>query len=211
VVLVSSAAGDRSTAVRHARLVAGHGYGVLLYDARGTGTSEGTPNGWGWGWQDDVTGAVSFLRARPDVDDDRIGGIGLSTGADVLIEFAAERPGLRAVVADGATGRSFADARPGAGDAPAVWLMFATGRLLSGTSPGRPLEELVAEAAPTPILLVATGSLAGELEANDRYARAGASTTLWRLPEASHTNAVSEHAEAYQSRVVGLLDAALLD
>ena len=82
--------------------------------------------------------------------------------------------------------------------------------MLSGTSPGRPLRELVAEAAPTPVLLVASGSLAGELELNDGYAQAGTSTTLWRLPDVTHTNAVEEEAAAYERRVVGHLDAALL-
>ena len=156
-----------------------------------------------------MSGAVAFLRSRPDVDDDRIGGLGLSTGADVLLEYAGERPGLRAVVADGATGRSFADVAPSTLDAPAVWLTFTAGRVLSGTSPGRPLRELVAAAAPTPVLLVASGSLAGELELNDGYARAGTSTTLWRLPDGTHTNAVDEEAAAYENRVIGHLDAAL--
>ena len=86
---------------RHARLLASHGYGVLLYNARGSGLSEGDPNGWGWDWQRDVVGAIDFLQARDGVEDDRIGGLGLSTGADVLIEVAAHDPELRAVVADG--------------------------------------------------------------------------------------------------------------
>jgi uncharacterized protein len=84
VVVVNSAAGDRSGSRSHGELLARHGYGVLMYDARGTGESEGTPNGWGWGWEHDVDGALSFLEDRPDVDGERIGALGLSTGADVL-------------------------------------------------------------------------------------------------------------------------------
>ena len=68
-----------------------HGYGVLLYDARGRGESDGTPNGYGWDWGKDVAGALDFLAQRDDVDPQRIGALGLSTGADVLIEVAAER------------------------------------------------------------------------------------------------------------------------
>jgi uncharacterized protein len=209
VVVVNSAAGDRTGSRRHAALLARHGYGVLTYDARGTGESEGTPNGWGWGWEHDVDGALSFLEDRPDVDGERIGALGLSTGADVLFQVAAHDRDLRAVVADGATGWSFADRPPGALDAPVIWTMFAAGRLFSGTAPGEPLATLVARAAPTPILLVAAGSLPGELWANERYAEAGPSTTLWRLPEVTHTNAIEE-AEDYEQRVVGHLDAALL-
>lgn len=210
VVVVNSAGGDRSGSVRHAELLGRHGYGVLTYDARGTGESEGSPNGWGWGWDDDVAGALDFLRARDDVEAGRIGGLGLSTGADVLLEVAAERRDLLTVVADGATARSFADRPPDALYAPMIWTMLTAGRLFSGTSPGEPLADLVAQAAPTPILLVASGSLAGELDANRRYAAAGPSTTLWELPDVTHTNAIDEVASDYERRVLGHLDATLL-
>jgi uncharacterized protein len=210
VVVVNSAAGDRSGSKEHAALLARHGYGVLTYDARGTGTSEGDPNGWGWEWEQDVAGALTFLQARADVDPGRIGGLGLSTGADVLLEVAAAEPAMRAVVADGATGRSFDDRPPGALDAAFAWTMFSAGRLFAGTRPGPPLVELVEQAAPTPVLLVAAGSLPGELEANDRYAAAGPSTTLWRLPEASHTNALHELPDEYEGRVLEHLDERLL-
>src|SRR3712207_3610072 len=113
VVVVSSAGGDRLGSVDHAELLASHGYGVLVYDARGSGASEGSPNGYGWGWDQDVAGALAFLRRQPEVDRDRLGGLGLSTGADVLIEVAAGDSDLRAVVGDGATGRSLADLPPG--------------------------------------------------------------------------------------------------
>jgi fermentation-respiration switch protein FrsA (DUF1100 family) len=210
VVVANSAGGDRTGSVRHAELLGRHGYGVLTYDARGSGESEGSPNGWGWGWDDDVAGALEFLGTRDDVESGRIGGLGLSTGADVLLEVAAQRRDLRTVVADGATARSFADRPPGRASVPMVWTMLTAGRLFSGTSPGEPLTDLVARAAPTPILLVASGSLVGELYANRRYAAAGPSTTLWELPEVTHTNAVEEVASDYERRVIGHLDATLL-
>ena len=210
VVIVSSARGDRSKSVDHAALLADHGYGVLLYDARGSGLSEGSPNGWGWEWEHDVTGALDFLKAQDGIDDGRIGGLGLSTGADVLLEVAAIDRDLRAVVSDGATGRSYADRPPGVLSALMAAGMFTSGRVLGGTVPGEPLRELVAEAAPTPILLVAAGSLPGELVANERYAEAGPSTTLWQLPEVTHTRAIVEVADEYERRVVAHFDVALL-
>ena len=39
-----------------ARLLAEHGYGVLLFDRRGEGESEGDPNGFGWAGTRDVRG-----------------------------------------------------------------------------------------------------------------------------------------------------------
>ena len=211
VVVVSSAGGDRLGSVAHGELLARHGYGVLLYDARGSGESDGSPNGYGWDWMGDVTGAMDYLQARPDVDAGRIGGLGLSTGADVLIEVAAEDRRLRAVVGDGATGRSLADVPPGEGSMVAyMGPVFATVAVLSGTRPGRPLAELAADAAPTPMLLIAAGSLPQEIAMNAVYADAGESTQLWTLPDVAHTDAIRAEAAAYERRVVGHLDAALL-
>jgi hypothetical protein len=42
IVLVHGGGGDRQGTVRHARMLAKAGYGVLLYDARGRGESAGT-------------------------------------------------------------------------------------------------------------------------------------------------------------------------
>jgi len=43
-----------------------HGYGVLLFDRRGEGASDGDPNVFGWKGERDLHAAVSFLRSRPD-------------------------------------------------------------------------------------------------------------------------------------------------
>jgi uncharacterized protein len=212
VVVVSGARGDRLGSVEHARLLEQHGYGVLLYDARGTGESQGSPNGYGWGRDHDVAGALTFLTTRPEVDPDRIGGLGLSRGADVLIEVAATDPRLKAVVADGATARSLADVPPGDW-AAALWLtpVLTMVSLLSGDTPGPSLVELVAEVSPTPLLLIATGSLADEIRLNEIYARAARPPVdLWVLPEARHTAAIRDEAVAYERRVIGHFDEALL-
>ena len=214
IVVVHGGGGDRTGAVRHARLLARHGYGVLLYDSRGRGESEGSPNAFGWGWAKDVAGALAFLDGRPDVDPDRIGGLGLSTGADVLIEVAAERRELKAVVADGATAGSFADYRNLVGldeAAPFYLTMYTAARVLSGTGPGEPLEDAVAKIAPRPLLLIAAGKgVAQERDFNRLYAAAAREPVeLWDLPEVHHTAAIRERSREYEQRVVGLFDRAL--
>ena len=149
--MVHGGGGDRTGAVAHADLLARHGYGVLVYDSRGRGESEGTPVSFGWGWPKDVAGALAFLRDRAEIDPDRIGGLGVSTGADVLIEVAAKDRTLKAVVADGATAGSFADYRNLDGvdeAAPFYWTLYAATRVFSGASPGEPLKDLVARISP---------------------------------------------------------------
>jgi dienelactone hydrolase len=86
-----------------------HGYGVLLFDRRGEGASEGDPNMFGWAGDRDLHAAVRYLRGRPNVDPDRIGGIGLSGGGEMLIRAAADSEALKAVVVEGASGQSVRD------------------------------------------------------------------------------------------------------
>ena len=87
-------------------MLARHGYGVLLFDRRGEGRSEGEPNGWGWGGDEDIKAAIAYLRTRSDVDPAKIGGIGLSVGGELMLEAAAETPELAAVVSEGAGART---------------------------------------------------------------------------------------------------------
>src|SRR5215218_6165221 len=174
VILVHGGGSDRTGSQEHAELLARHGYGVLLYDSRGRGESEGSANGAGWGWDMDVAGALTFLGERNDVDPDRIGALGLSTGANVLLEFAAQR-------------------------------------VFSGSSPGKPLEDLVARIAPTPLLLIAGGRGQFEREFNLIYAKAARDPVeLWDLPDVNHTKAINERPAQYEQRVVGFFDRALL-
>ena len=84
VLVVHGGSSDRKGSVAHAKMLAARGYGVLVYDARGRGESEGSENNYGWDWAKDIDGALDFLAHRPDVDSKRIGALGLSTGADVL-------------------------------------------------------------------------------------------------------------------------------
>src|SRR6185295_2170081 len=94
---------------RQARLLARHGYGVLLFDRRGEGESDGNPNVFGWGGERDLLAAAAFLRSRPDVDDARIGAIGLSVGGEMLIHAAADSKVFNAIITEGASGQSLRD------------------------------------------------------------------------------------------------------
>jgi uncharacterized protein len=213
VLVVHGGGSDRRGAVRHARMLARHGYGVLLYDARGRGESDGAPNDYGWGWPKDVAGALAFLHGRPDVDPRRIGALGLSTGADVLIQAAAQRHDIAALVADGAAAGSFEDwhrlrgneigALPGR-------VLFTTLRGVSTDGPGPPLEDLVRRLR-SPTLLISAGR-SEERDFNvlyDRAAGADAPVAHWNLPWARHTRGISQAPALYERRVVAFLDASL--
>ena len=208
VLLVHGGNGDRRGPVRHAKMLVRHGYGVLLYDSRGRGHSEGSPNSFGWAWREDVEGALAFLKRRPEVDPRRIGGLGLSTGADVLVETGPDRPDLRAIVADGAAAETWKDWHRLRGtDAGAVpgFFMFGTIRILSGDPPSPTLEDRVRELR-QPTLLVSAGTRE-EYEFNVMYDRVGnPNVEHWNLPDAHHTAAIRESDGAYEARVTGFFD-----
>ena len=151
----------RKGPVRHARMLARHGYGVLLLDRRGEGESEGDFNARGWGGEPDLRAAVAYLRGRPDVDGGRIGGLGLSVGGELLLQTAARDRGLRAVVSEGAGLRSAAEQKhmPDAPPEPLRWIApitmeTAAGVVLSDHLPPTDLADLMPRIAPRPVLLI---------------------------------------------------------
>jgi hypothetical protein len=211
VLVVHGGSSDRKGSVAHAELLARHGYGVLLHDARGRGESDGSENNYGWDWGKDIAGALAFLKRQDGVDPERIGALGLSTGADVLIEVAAERDDVKALVADGAAAGSFEDGQRLSGVSPATppaWLMFTTIRVLSGDAPGPPLEDLIASMR-TPTLLISAGT-AIERDFNVLYDQASRGPVEhWNLPDARHTDAIRDRPADYERRVVAFFDRTL--
>ena len=211
VIVVHGGGSDRRGSVAHASLLARHGYGVLLYDSRGRGRSEGRQNAWGWGWKNDVEGAVAFLKARPEVDESRMGALGLSSGADALVQVAGTNRDLKAYVADGTAASSYDDVHEvmGINLATPMWLTnFATVRLASGTTPGPTMIDMVPRLT-APMLMIAAGG--PEKPWGEAYDRAAGDRPLdvWYLPKATHTAAIRQVAPAYERRVTEFFDRAL--
>jgi dienelactone hydrolase len=211
VIVVHGGGSDRRGSVAHASLLARHGYGVLLYDARGRGRSEGVQNAWGWGWPRDVEGAIAFLKARAEVDPQRLGALGLSTGADVLVQVAGTRRDLKAVVADGTAASSYEDVERSYGVnvmTPMYMAEFATVQITSGTKPGPTLEDVMPQIT-SPLLLVAAGRM--EKQPGEVYDRAAGDrpVDVWYLPNAGHTAAIRDAAPEYERRITRFFEDAL--
>jgi pimeloyl-ACP methyl ester carboxylesterase len=99
--------------LEQAAALAQHGLGVLLFDQRDHGDSDGTQTSF---TGDDVLAALNYLRSRSDVDPDRIGALGLSLGAIGIVHAAAAAAagddGLKAIVLDGLGQSGAADFPP---------------------------------------------------------------------------------------------------
>jgi pimeloyl-ACP methyl ester carboxylesterase len=203
VLLGSGGGSTRMSTLRHATMLERHGYGVLVYDPRGMGHSEGTPNSYAWGWEKDVDAALEYLGKRDDVEPGRIGALGLSSGADAVLDAAGRRSDLAAVVADGTAAIGYEDIKAYSDDAltrAPMWVLFKTIEVLKGRSgPDVSLADRI-ERSRTPHLLVAAGK--PEKEWGELYDRRGGDRSeLWYLPKASHTAALKQYPEEYERRV----------
>jgi len=207
----------RSGPQKHARMLIRHGYGILLFDRRGEGASDGDPNAFGWVGDRDLYAAAAYLRQRPDVDPERIGAIGLSVGGEMLIHAAAHSDAFKAIVSEGASGQSVRDARAngytfdpylGGGVNTLATALF------TNTLPPPSLKSEVAKIAPAAVFFVYGEKGQGGTEAKPNklfYAAAREPKQLWEVPGAQHTAGITTQPEEYERRVTGFFDRVLLD
>ena len=219
VVLRHGAGRSTSTnVIDHAAVLAEHGYGVLLTDARGHGASGGRAMDFGWYGELDIAGAVTFLEQRRDVDPGRIGVVGMSMGGEEAIGAIGADARIAAVVAEGATARTSADRRW----MPDVyrwrgsvqrWIdaaQFGLTDLLTEAPRPDSLAAAARAAAPRPILLIAASEVTDEPDAAGHIAdRAGDNVTVWVVAGSGHTDGLEVAGADWEQRVIAFLSEAL--
>ena len=206
----------RSGPQKHTRMLVKHGYGVLLFDRRGEGASEGDPNIFGWSGDRDLHAATKYLQSRPDVDPDRIGGIGFSVGGEMLIHAAAHSNAFKAIVSEGASGQSIRDDIENLGLVEGILSSGAitpATALFTSTLPPPTLKSEVAKIAPTASFFIygEHGQGGTETKPNRRfYALAGRPKQIWEVPNGQHIAGITTEPAEYERRVIGFFDRTLL-
>ena len=218
VVLLHGSGSTRASTLDHALVLARHGYGVLLLDARGHGGSTGRAMDLGWHGDADVGAATAYL-ASPGTGTEpgRIAAVGLSMGGEEALGALAVDPRLAAVVAEGVTGRVAADLG---------WLSMRYGwrgqvqegletvqtgvaAALAGLRPPRTLADGVRRGR-SPVLLVTAGERADEgYAAVALRAAAPDRVEVWTVPGSGHTSGLATAPGEWERRVVGFLDRTL--
>ena len=214
VIMVHGFNGNRTGNIYHAQLLAENGYGVLLYDTRRMGESEGDIYAMGWLSHLDVFASLDYLEAQQDVEPGRIGILGLSAGGRTALRASENTDRISAVIAEGPGLPTFQDWMLGTDKllylwAPGIWTMYEVLELASGIHNPEPLSEKVQDISPTPLLLIAAG--ADRLFCDSLYDLAGEPKQYWRREDDGHIDSLFTHTEKYRETVLPFLENALLD
>lgn len=209
VLAVHGYTGNRLNVFDHVYALARAGYSVLAFDMRAHGASDGEVYAVAFTHPADGVAALDWLAARPEVAGGRLGGVGLSDGANLLLRTAGQDRRLAAVWADGAG--------PGGVNAPPLarailesilWLALIETPWFTG-EPLVDFPEAAASTYPTPLMLVSAAGLAFESGPNQAMA-AAANASLWEV-ESGHTTAMFTHPDEYTHRMLDFFATTLLD
>ena len=214
VILVHGGAGDRASLLTEAQLLAARGFGVLTFDRRGNGESDGETTTWGIQEQRDVGASLDFVSARADVDPARIGVVGFSIGASAVAMQASRDRRAAAVLLLAVWPSLDEEVRYKARHfgpltaLPALWAFRHAGLDVDEV---RPVSALAA-VAPRPLMLVSGSEDEDTPPAiMERVHAAAAGSTLWIVPGAHHGDYAQVSREEYPRRFVGFFESALID
>lgn len=192
-------------------LFASHGYGVLAWDFRAHGDSEGDFTSLGYYEVLDVKAALDYALAQPGVK--HIGGWGGSMGAVTMIRTAAKYPEIEAIVSDSpfATLADELDFRvpfPVVRPLIRFFAEWQTGLDLNDVCP----VDDVALISPRPVFIIQSlddGMIPPD-SAQRIYNAAREPKQLWMEPNAIHLGMYSMYPEEYTEKVIGFFDEYLL-
>ena len=212
IILVHGTGAERSSLLFETGFLSQAGFGVLAVDLPGQGASEGRTR-WGVPERHAISAAVDWLRARGEVDPERIGGFGFSMGAYVLTQAAVLDQRLRAVTLVSSPTDVVEH----------NWLATAKWGLLSqvpcylalrayGQSRDIPPKNVIGSIAPRAVLIVGgvLDPLVPAFMAQQLYSAAGSPKELWLVPRAHHSDFAQIAGPEYRNRLAGYFDRTLL-
>ena len=190
------------------------GYGVLIFDLRGNGDSDGDRFSLGYLERRDVAAAIDQLMGR-GFREDRIALVGISMGAGTVLQSLVLHPNVGAVVADS----SYVDARTIVTEdletlagvpswfTPGVLLMSNLAFGLDGEQV-RPIEVVRAHPERAFLFIHCGGDkLIAPHHANElRAASANPASDLWMAAVCQHSWAFNTYPTAYEARLSAFLE-----
>jgi fermentation-respiration switch protein FrsA (DUF1100 family) len=210
VILVAHGYGDKRTE-HYYTLFASHGYGVIAWDFRAHGKSEGEFSSLGYYEVLDARAALDFALAQPGVE--HVGAWGGSMGAVTMIRATAQHPEIEALVADSpfATLDDEMDLRVPFPVLRALIRFFAERQSGVRVSSVRPVDD-IARISPRPVFLIqgmGDGMVPPD-SAQRLYDAAGEPRQLWTEDGVPHLNMYAFYKTRYTKRVIKFFDEYLL-
>jgi len=210
IILVAHGYGDKRTEDFHS-LFASHGYGVIAWDFRAHGNSEGDFSSLGYYEVLDAKAALDFAHAQPGVE--HIGAWGGSMGAVTMIRAAVQYPEIEALVADSpfATLEDEMNLRVPFPVMRPLIRFFAERQTGVTLDLVRPVDD-IAHISPRPVFLI-QGMSDGMIpldSAQRLYDAAGEPRQLWTEDDVPHLNMYACYKERYTKRVIKFFDEYLL-
>jgi fermentation-respiration switch protein FrsA (DUF1100 family) len=204
VVHLHGNAGNVTGHFAHAAWVCEAGWNLLCFDYRGYGRSAGKVTR--GGLVTDCHAAIDYAKGRPDVEAARIVVLGQSLGGSLAIVVGAQRKDLAGIAADGAFSHYRRVAWWHVRRNPVLLVVAWWVPLLM--SEGYDPIACVARVAPTPLLLMhgRNDTIVPYEMAEELYAAANEPKELWLIDGVGHYEALSEHADVAQPRLLAFFD-----
>ncbi|QEM68830.1 alpha/beta hydrolase [Geobacter sp. FeAm09] len=186
------------------------GFNLFIFDYRGYGASDGTPDR--RGVYEDSLVALDYLATRPGLDHNRILVLGQSLGGANAIAAVASRPhgNIRAVAVDSAFASYRGIVRDKIAAIPLLSLVRTPlARLLIGDDASP--DGAVANIAPTPLLIIhGTGDRVVPYSHGQRlFAVAREPKQFWSVEGGEHTDAFADPGSPYRQRLVAFFNETL--
>lgn len=196
------------------------GYSVFTYDMRNRGASGGDAITLGALEQQDLLSVFDYVAARPDVDPERIGALGVSLGGATTILAAAQDARIKAIVDD--CGFSHA---PGVVDTAFEYFLdlpafpfapvtvkigeWRTGQDFDAVRP----VDAVAQLSPRPLFVIhgLADVVVPPAHSERVFAAAGEPKEVWYVPGAGHNGSREAAGAEYGRRIVAFFRSALGD
>jgi len=210
IICLHGHASNRSIVMSHTYFLREHGFNLLYFDFRGAGESQGKISSVGYLEGRDLKAAMQFLRDNKEQEAEHIAIYGISMGAAVAINEAADNPAIECVISEAA----FASYEKVVGKW--AWnhfkipyyplvplaLFFVRMKLRANPEPLSPRHR-IGGIAPRPIFLVhgSHDNLVAARDARLLYRLAGEPRQLWIVPGASHGKCAEIGGKQYKDKL----------
>jgi pimeloyl-ACP methyl ester carboxylesterase len=212
IVLCHGAGGDRAQLLPEARALAQEGFGILMFDWPGHGTSTG-PVTWHDRERRSLVAALDWLAERSGADPKRLGAIGFSLGGYILSQVARTDRRLRALALLGTPSnlndqvRLSHQAYSAVREPAARWALELHGIDLDEPQP----EHVIGHFSGALLVVGGTADVTVPLElTRNLFHAAKPPKVLYAVPNGSHGNYVQTAGDEYLTRLTGHFRTALL-